>query len=190
MRYFEWFMDSIHTPKGDLWVLDIPVVQVNGFWMREGTPVTDWNDRFIATYPPPEFVHVDFQPANWPILSPRFQEFFAKQYPCAFQFLPLRLQMPDGTGEVQGFAVGQALRRIDCLNRERTRVRKDDWTPRPNGVFNVQGTPCLSKAAIGDAAVFRIFGTPIKLIVREDVKDAIEAAGFTGCRFREIPTSQ
>jgi hypothetical protein len=34
--------------------------------------------------------------------------------------------------------------------------------------------------------VFRTLGWPIALIVREDIKDALEGIGATGTRFQEV----
>jgi hypothetical protein len=39
---------------------------------------------------------------------------------------------------------------------------------------------------VGDAKVFRPWGWSIALIVREEIKDALDRMGATGTRFKEV----
>jgi hypothetical protein len=103
--------------------------------------------------------------------------------PGLIQFLPFRFQRPDGTGQVADYCVGQILNLLDCLDRARTKVRKN-WEPINDiGDFDTYRPLVLSRSLIGDERLFRIKGNCRSIVIREDLKDAIENAGFEGERF-------
>jgi hypothetical protein len=103
--------------------------------------------------------------------------------PDVIQFLPFRFQRPDGSGQVVGYCVGQILSLIDCLDRAKTKVRKN-WEPiNAFGDFSTYRPLILSRALIGDGRLFRINGDCGTIVIREDLKDAIEREGFKHQRF-------
>lgn len=185
MSYYEWLgeLDSVE--------IGFPDRQFNGFWMVEGRPVIGWNEYMIAVYLCPETPVFEFGLSvdAWPVFSPRMRRLMEQVAPDLVQFLPFRFQRPDGTGQVVGYCVGQLLRLVDCLDRRRTKVR-DDWKPiNDSGDFAVYRPFVLSRALIGQEKLFRLKGMCGTIVIREDLRKAIEAAGFKDQRFDLIECS-
>jgi len=177
MNYYQWL--------GQLSTISFPEDDFNGWWMVEGTEVEGWDERLIAVYPADEAPNFDFTEAmnSWPVFSSKMRGFLAKEAPGMIQFLPFRLQREDGTAEVLGFCVGQVLRVIDCLDRNRTKVA-NDWKPiNEFGDYDTRGPLVLDRNLIGKERLFRIRGDCLHIVIREDLRDAIEGAGFAGHRF-------
>lgn len=189
MKFYEWMHDEVETADGNLWIVDFPIDSYNDVWFADCETISDWNVNLIATYPDSEFIHLDFQPCSWPLLSKRLFDFVDRAASNTIQYLPLRLQRPDGTGEVTGYGLGQILTAIDCLDKERTTVADGKWRRMPSGNYPIRGQICLRRDLIGEHSFFRVDGTRVKLIIREDIKDGIQAQGFTGSRFEEVPVS-
>lgn len=191
MKYYEWISDNIRMPDGDCWYIDFPIGSYNGVWFSECKRIDDWNERLIATYPQCNFIHVDFQPCRYPVLSERFFTHLNAIAPGTIQFLPFRMQQADGSNEITGYGLGQILNRVDCLDKERTQVADGVWRSFPPlGNFHIRGDICLRRQAVRDHQIFRVLGTSSKLVVREDIKETVAAHGFTGCRFIELRISE
>ena len=168
------------------WTLDFPTILPE--WpLAEPQPVDWWNERIFVHYqhngPHTDYPHVL---GEWNVCSLRLRALLEHLAPGAIQFLPIRIRSIHGTGEVEGYAVANFLQLLDCLDRERTKLGDDDWEP-----FNHLGDvdiehPVLSRAPIGDARVFRVLGDSILVAIREDVKEAIQREGMTGCVFNEL----
>jgi len=185
MNYFEWL--------GDLEAIDIrfPEMHFNGWWMVECLPVIGWRGDVLATYSPDDALAVSFGLSDngWPVFSPRMRDFLDDAAPGLVQFLPFRLQRRDGSGEAFGYCVGQILRLVDCLDRKRTRVRKN-WQPiNERGDFGAYRPFVLDRSLAENERLFRLKGNRRSIVVRDDLKTAIEQAGFDGQRFDLLETS-
>lgn len=179
MKFYEWLgdLDSVEV--------QFPDRQFNGFWMVEGSPVIGWNEYLIAVYLCPQTPVFEFGLADnaWPIFSPGMRNLIEVIATGLIQFLPFRFQRPNGTDQVNSYYVGQVLTLVDCLDRKRTQVRKD-WEPINEwGDFGTYRPFVLSRALIGDERLFRIRGNCRSIVIREDLKEAIENAGFCSQRF-------
>jgi len=146
----------------------------------KGTPVPDWDPRQIAVYGPGEFRERDYFDTSphgrpFPLFSPRFQSAIEERFPRELQFLPLRLLKPNGTGEVRGYALGNVLTLLDCLDRERT---KGTWY---DGRFIVLLGSRTLKSPDFRGGLFRLKeGT---IIASEAFKSMAEEQGFVGLDF-------
>jgi hypothetical protein len=179
MNYFEWWgeLDSIE--------IIFPDRQFNGFFMVEANPVIGWNEYLIAVYLSEHTPRFDFGIArnSWPVASPLMRTFLEAQLPGLVQYLPFRFQRFDGSAQVTGYHVCQFLEHVDCIDRTKTKVRKD-WEPiNSYGDFATLQPLVLDKRLIGDARLFRIKGCCGTIVIREDLKSLIERAGFKGQRF-------
>jgi hypothetical protein len=186
MKYYEWLgeVDAVE--------IRFPDRQFNGFFMVEGQPVIGWNEYLIAVYLCAEIPVFDFGLAvpAWPIFSPRMRTFVESIAPRLIQFLPFRFQRPDGTGQVADYCVGQILKLVDCLDRAKTKVR-NNWQPINDwGDFATYRPLVVSRVLIGEERLFRIKGKCGSIVIREDLKDAIENAGFKGQRFDLLECSE
>jgi hypothetical protein len=178
MKYYEWL--------GELDAVEIrfPDFQFNGFWMLEGKPVIGWNEYLIAVYLCTETPIFNFGLAvpPWPMFSPQMRSLMENIASDLIQFLPFRFQRPDGTGQVTGYCVGQLLRLVDCLDRDRTKVR-NNWEPiNERGDFGTYRPIVLSRSLIGEESLFRIKGMCRSIVICEDLKKAIEDGGVKGQR--------
>lgn len=182
MNYFEWWGDLDAIGAG------FPASHFGAWWMVEGRPVTGWDDGVVATYTDEDVLSSNFGLAenSWPICSKSMRICLESHAPGLVQFLPFQLARPDGSGKVGGFCVCQILGLVDCLDRSRTKVR-NQWEPVNDcGDFGVFRPISLSRSLIGNECLFRIKGKCSSIVIREDLKNAIEAAGFVGQRFDAI----
>ena len=180
MKYYEWWGEPNSVD------VRFPHRHFNErWWMVEGQPVSDWQDSLTATYVWDDDLAFNFGLARnaWPVFSPELRSFFEDHKPGLIQFLPFQLQKPDGSSRVSGYSVGQILRLVDCLDRNRTQV-EDDWEPVNSwGDFATLRPIVLSQPLIGDEVLFRIKGMCGSILIREDLKDLMENKAFKGQRF-------
>ena len=185
MNYYEWLgeLDSVE--------IRFPDLQFNGFSMVEGIPVIGWTEYLIAVYLCAEAPVFAFGMADtaWPVFSPGMRALMERLVPGVVQFLPFRFQRPDGSGQVVGYSVGQILKLVDCLDRSRTKVRKN-WEPiNERGDFDTLPPLVLKQSLIGAERLFRIKGDCRTIVIREDLKRSIEDAGFASQRFDLLATT-
>jgi len=189
MRYFR--MGHAEEDEKRRWVLSHPPSVANRFDFCACDLVEEWNSSVFFTYTE-DGPHVDFPRVTGSrhAMSARLQELVAQTAPCHVQFLPFRIRSSVGTGEVNGYALANYLRRIDCLDRERCRTDNDCWE-----AFNLYGDiplveTVIKQSRIGDAKVFRVVGDSELVVVRGDLKTAIEKAGMTGLSFDEVALAE
>jgi len=153
--------------------------------MDEGKRITNWDPTLTAVASDGPDASLDFMFADhaWPLFSSRLQRHFNKHYPETFQFLPFEFSPKDKSYINRDFAVGQCLHLVDGLDRERTSVDNDDWTPRANGTLRVNYPFHVIYDHVKDLPAFRLVGSPVQLFVRDDVQRSILDFGFSGCRF-------
>jgi len=194
MKYYWWTQDMYERAKGkELWYIDIPFMDELG--VEEKEPVTEWDPNLIGTYPSGDCPRRDFPMTlnDWPLYSPRLRELMERLAPDSFQALPIRLQNEDGEGEVPGYSVIQYLRWVECIDRKRTEVRDGSWEPiNSSGDYAVGSSTTmffLDRAKIEAEKLFRIQGMSTHVVIRQDLKEAIEEAGMTGCEFEELQVS-
>jgi hypothetical protein len=159
--------------------------------IRDNVPITDWDDQLIGTYPSAQCVQCDFPMTldDTPVYSPRLRILMEKFAAGLINYLPFRLQLPDGEGEIKGYCIAQYRRRIDCINRKKTKVENDRWEPiNEFGDFDFPFMTkiYLSRKKIGEEKLFRIQGSSTNVVIRQDLKESIEKAGITGCVFKEM----
>jgi hypothetical protein len=62
----------------------------------------------------------------------------------------------------------------------------EDGRPDKTGNYRLVAGLRIDPMAVGDARIFRPWGWRVALIVREDLKQALERAGVTGLHFQEV----
>jgi hypothetical protein len=73
------------------------------------------------------------------------------------------------------------------LERSIYDVYGPDWIrPEQRGQIAGVWKAVLRREAIGEARVFRLEEFDLIVVIREDVKAAMEGAGITGCWFQEL----
>jgi len=146
------------------------------YWDEEG-PLTD----------------LPFNP-NVPVHSPRLKELLEQLgLERDIQYLPVRVIGEKSGREVGVYYVANFLRRIPCLDLEhsiygRYGEHPEDFRVFPEKIGEISHVlkAVLRREAIGDARLFRVDEWEYIVVIREDVKEAMEGAGITGCWFWEL----
>ncbi|WP_448595372.1 imm11 family protein, partial [Thermoflexus hugenholtzii] len=131
---------------------------------------------------------------NFHVVSPRLKALLEDLgLGSEIQFLPIRIKGEKSGREIEGYSVANFLRRIPCLDLEhsiygRYGEHPEDFQVFPEKIGQIRHVlkAVLQRKAIGDARVFRVDEWKYIVVVREDVKAAMEAAGITGCWFQEL----
>jgi hypothetical protein len=179
MNYYEWWGEPEAVD------VDFPEDDFEGWWMVEGRELPAWDSNLKAAYhgEVPISFHFGLADNGWPVFSREMRQFLEKAAPAMVQFLPFKLLVECVGKVVTGFCVGQVLRLLDSLDRERTKVR-NNWQPINGwGDFGTLRPIVLKENVLADNKLFRIKGQCRSIVVRQDLKEAIERAGFTGQRF-------
>jgi Immunity protein family (Imm11) len=183
MRYFD-LMDDIFIH--DCWLLGTPTDQegarIPGGFLS-GEPI-----RVKGPLRVPLTIHgfpLDFSIAEVaPVVHIRIASILAEMAPTEVQLIPVEIDShPDQ------YCLLNTLRLVKCVDDDRSEVyywKPEDGEPeRPGKYVSVFGLR-IDPSKVGDARVFRPWGWEITLIVSEDIKDALERAGMTGARFKEV----
>lgn len=195
MRYYEWAANS----EGNCVVRDF---RVRGWeddfellWrLEEGSPLSEaeWDPEAVAYWDEEEpLTDLPFTVPDFVLHSPRLKQLLEQLGLSGdVQYLPIRIKGEKSGREVGVYYVANFLRRIPCLDLEHSigvEFFGPDWIrPEQRGKLAGVFKAALKKGAIGDARLFRVDEWKYIVVVREDVKEAMEGAGITGCWFWEL----
>ena len=126
---------------------------------------------------------------GFPLFSDAMMQMIDRLDPGAMDWLPIVFHRPRSRERIAGYSIGATNHTIDAIDRDRTRVSQDDWTPRDNGTLRVLYPIWIRGDLIPDCCIFRLSGSPSELWVTEQFKQAVEESGLTGCRFRKAHIS-
>jgi hypothetical protein len=186
-RYFD-LSDDMTVPGR--WVLGTPTDtqgrEVDDPWMfYRGQRLPDLGPLKLPITVPGRAL--DFSRAAFaaPVVHARVASVLSDLAPEEVQTLPVEIE-----GQPEPFFILVATQLIQCIDERASRhVRK--WTPedgRPEklGKYRDVRGMRIDASQVGDAKIFRPRGWAIVLIVREDIKDALERMGATGTTFEEV----
>jgi hypothetical protein len=186
-RYFDLSDDM--TIRGR-WLLGTPTDlqgrEVEDPWMfYRGQPLPDLGRLRIPIDVPGRALDFSLAAFAAPVVHARVASVFAELAPEEVQTLPVEIE-----GQPEQFCILVATRLIRCIDERASRYveiwQPEDGRPEKVGLYrDVRGLR-IDPSKVGDAKVFRTWGWSIALIVREDVKDALERMGATGMRFQEV----
>lgn len=199
MRFYEWFPEADYDSAGlynPNWGVTEPQFSADIYWwdVKEGKYIQHWDSKTVATF------HEDTEPTDFPfagfaipIYSSRLRELIERLGITDIQYLPLIMRGEKSNREITGYSIANYLSIIDCLHRQRSIYRiytKSNlmfWEQRPEmlGTFTDVQKVVLDKSKIGESRLFRLWGYDI-VIVREDIKLALEQKEITGCKFTEL----
>lgn len=120
-----------------------------------------------------------------PVISAGAASIFNELAPDDVQLFPVKID-----GQPHPYYILNAIRLIRCIDDSRSAEvlywKPEDGRPEKTGTYrNVHGMR-IDTTRVGEAKVFRTWGWSIVLIVSEDIKDAMERAGVTGAKFKEV----
>lgn len=129
-----------------------------------------------------DFSHAGF---STPLIHVRVAHVFAELAPEEVQLFPVEV-----AGQPEQFCLLVATQLIRCIDDAACK-EVEYWTPedgRPEKVGQYRDVyeMRIDASKVGNAKVFRTWGWSIALIVREDIKDALERIGATGTYFQEV----
>lgn len=120
-----------------------------------------------------------------PVVHDRFAKLFGHSHVEGVQFIPARVD-----GQPEPRFILNALQIVRCIDDARS-GEVQYWKPEDNrpdklGEYRAVHRMRIDPTKVGAARVFRPWGWRVALIVSEDLKQAIEAAKFSGARFVEV----
>lgn len=194
MRYYKWTANSEGNSSVDHlrirgWKDDFDLAQR----LDEGRPLRleEWEQEAPADWSEDgPLTDMPFDP-KFHIHSPRLKALLeGLGLGPDIQYLPIRIKGEKTGQEVGIYYVANYLRRIPCLDLEHSigvEFFGPDWIrPEQRGQIAGVWRAALRKEAVGDARLFRVDEWEYIVAVREDVKQAMEEAGITGCYFLEL----
>lgn len=186
-RYFD-LSDDVYVPGR--WHLGTPTDvqgrEVDDPWMfRMGRLVSGLGRLRIPVDRPGKPLDFSLAAFSTPVVHQRVASLFAEQAPEDVQTVPVEIQ-----GQPEPFCILVATRLIQCID-DKACEEVQKWTPedgRPEKVGQYRDVwgMRIDPSSVGEAKVFRTWGWSVALIVREDIKDALERMGVTGTMFKEV----
>lgn len=197
MRYYEWSANS--EGNSSVWHFRIKGWEDDfalSWRLMEGRPLSEeeWEAEAMAYWDEEgPLTDLPFNP-NVPLHSPRLKELLEQLgLERDIQYLPVRVIGEKSGREVGVYYVANFLRRIPCLDLEhsiygRYGEHPEDFRVFPEKIGEISHVlkAVLRREAIGDARLFRVDEWEYIVVIREDVKEAMEGAGITGCWFWEL----
>ncbi len=186
-RYFELLDDMSIQGR---WLLGTPTdahgQKVDDPWMfYRGQQLPDMGRLRLPINVPG--TALDFSRAAFaaPVVHPRVAAVFSGLAPEEVQTLPVEIE-----GQSEPFSILVATKLIRCIDDKASRHvefwQPEDGRPEKVGKYrNVRGMR-IDPSRVSDAKVFRPWGWSIALLVREDIKEALERMGATGPEFEEV----
>jgi hypothetical protein len=119
-----------------------------------------------------------------PVVHVKVASMLAERAPGDVQLIPADIE-----GQPDQYLVLVATRLIRCIDEKASRIllwTHEDGVPHKVGKYRDVRDMRIDKAKVGSAKVFRPEGWSTKLLVSEEIKDAMDAMGATGTRFEEV----
>jgi len=186
-RYFDLSDDMAIRGR---WLLGTPTDlqgrEVEDPWMfKKGKPLPEQGPLKLPIDVPGKALDFSLGGFSVPVVHSRVAAVFTELAPEEVQTLPVEIE-----GQTEPFYILVATQLIRCID-DAACTEVELWTPedgRPEKVGqyrDVYGMR-IDPSQVGEAKVFRTWGWSIALIVREDIKDALDRIGATGTKFQEV----
>jgi hypothetical protein len=120
-----------------------------------------------------------------PIVHARVASLLAELAPSDVQLIPVEID-----SQTDPYCILVATHRIRCIDDEASEEVEywmpEDGQPEKVGEYrNVAGMR-IDPTRVGNTRLFRTWGWPIALVVSDELKAAMEHAGITGTRFKDV----
>ncbi|MFY2558192.1 imm11 family protein [Corallococcus terminator] len=186
-RYFDLTDDM---RGGGRWLLGTPTDvqgrEVEDPWMfYRGERLPDLGPLTLPITVPGKALDFSHAAFAAPVVHARVASVFSELAPEEVQTLPVEIE-----GQSEQFFILVATQLIRCIDEKATQeVLKwtlEDGRPEKVGKYRDVWGMRIDASQVGDAKVFRAWGWPIVLIVREEIRDALDRMGATGTKFQEV----
>lgn len=186
-RYFD-LSDNEYAPRR--WYLNEPMDEqgheVNPWRFTKGQPVHVEGRLKLPINvqgKPLEFTTTTL--ASTPIVHARVAPLLTALAPDDVQLVPVSIHQHPGD-----YFLVNVTRLIKCIDDARCLevryFRPEDGQPAKVGTYKSVLGLRIDPSLVGEARLFRPWGWEVALIVREDIKQALERAGVTGTHFQEV----
>ncbi|WP_375754341.1 hypothetical protein [Corallococcus exercitus] len=186
-RYFD-LSDDMSIPGR--WLLGVPA-DLEGRALSEpwvftdGTPIDAPGRLMLPMYLPGTALDFSLAARSTPVVHAKVASVFADLAPDDVQLFPVEV-----AGQSEQFCILVATKLIRCIDDKATEEilmwTPEDGRPEKVGEYRDVWGMRIDASLVGDAKVFRTWGWPIALIVREEIRDALERMGATGTKFEEV----
>ena len=186
-RYFK-LTDNMTVPGR--WVLGTPTDvqgrEVDDPWMfYRGQRLPDLGRLKLPMDVPGRALDFSLAAFAAPVVHARVASVLAELAPEEVQTLPVEIE-----GQPEPFFILVATKLIRCIDDKATEEllmwTPEDGRPEKVGEYRDVYGMRIDASQVGDAKVFRTWGWPIALIVREEIRDALERMSATGTKFQEV----
>jgi hypothetical protein len=131
---------------------------------------------------PLDYSHAAF---SIPVVHGRVATLLTRLAPDDVQLIPVEVE-----NQREAYFILNAIRTVQCIDDQASEeVRRwlpEDGRPEKLGMYRSVYGMRIDSARVGAARVFRTWGWTVALVVSEDIKDALEHAGITGTRFKDV----
>ena len=201
MVYFRWTQSEYidQHKKINNWYLEKMFFVDQDPWdFKSGTSIESRDINATAIFRS-ETIYSDFPFTAFdvPVYSTKLKMLMEKHEPNSIQYLPLKIINENNNKHVNGYYIANYLNKIDCLDRINSKY--EAWTKenlmflkdRPQMLYTFRDIQkvVLDSKKISNNKIFRLWGWDVMIIVREDIKNIIEAANIIGCNFNKIETT-
>lgn len=187
MRYFK-LSEDVYVPGR--WELGTPIgaqgQELGSPVFLQGEPATVQGPIRIPLYQTGK--PLDFSLADAgaiPVVHSKVGEFLARAAPNDVQLFPVEVET-----QREPYFLVNVIRIVRCIDDRASEevaywTEKDGLPEKVGTYFSVAGMR-IDPTKVGDVKVFRTWGWHIALIVSEEIKEALERIGATGCKFKEV----
>ncbi len=151
----------------------------------DGTPLADPGRLKLTIDVPGKALDFSLAADVIPVVHVRVASVFADLAPDDVQSFPVEVE-----GQPEQFCVLVATKLIRCIDDKATKEilmwTPDDGRPEKVGEYRDVWGMRIDASQVGGAKVFRTWGWPIALIVREEIRDTLERMRATGTEFEEV----
>jgi hypothetical protein len=186
-RYFD--LDDDMSIRGR-WLLGTPTDlqgrEVEDPWMfKKGRPIPNPGRLRLPIDVPGRPLDFSLAAFSAPVVHVRVATLLAELAPEDVQLFPVEVE-----GHPDQYCILVATQLIRCIDERASRYveiwRPEDGRPEKVGQYRDVRGMRIDPSQVGDTKVFRPWGWSIVLLVREDIKDALERIGTTGTEFQEV----
>ena len=186
-RYFD-LSDDMTIPGR--WLLGTPTDAegraLSEPWVfTDGIPIGAPGRIKLPMYLPGAALDFSLAARSTPVVHAKVASVFADLAPDDVQLFPVEV-----AGQTEQFCILVATKLIRCIDDKATEEilmwTPEDGRPEKVGEYRDVWGMRIDASQVGDAKVFRTWGWPIALIVREEIRDALERMGATGTKFEEV----
>lgn len=152
---------------------------------NKGEPTPDPGKLMIPVTVPGRALDLSYGGIGTPLVHARVAALFAELAPEDVQLFPVEIE-----GQSEPFFILVATRLIRCIDERASRHARrwspEDGRPEKVGTYRDVRGMRIDPSQVGDAKVFRPWGWSIALVVREELKTALERIGASGAEFEEV----